>query len=118
VAALITLQQAIRHVKAPFEADALPESGVEELELLMEQATALCLAYTERAVDDQSPPWTSATSPATDAEFAMLQAGILRMLMHLWRWRGDDEKAPAWSPYDLPADVTMILRILKDPTLA
>jgi hypothetical protein len=116
--ALVTLIQAIRHVKAPFTESAGPEEGVEELQDLMEQATAICLNYIEREAEDQSPAWTDATDPALDSEFAIVQAAILRMLMHLWRWRGDDDKPPSWSPHDLPADVTMLLRLLKDPTLA
>jgi hypothetical protein len=112
--ALVTFVQAARHVRAPFgEYD----EGADELRSMIEQASAICLNYIEREADEESPAWTSATDPATDSEFAILQAAILRMVAHLWRWRGDDEKTPSVSAHDLPNDVALMLRLLKDPTL-
>lgn len=117
MAALITLRMAITHCRAPFDESGDPDA-IDEMNRLRNSATAICLSFIERDADDQSPAWTDATNPETDHEFSILQAAILRMLLHLWRWRGDDEKAPKWSKYNLPDDVEMLLNLIKDPTIA
>jgi len=114
--ALITLAMAIQQCRAPFTEQS-PGPEVAELRRMMESATAICLSFIERTAEDESPAWTDATNPATDQEFSILQAAILKMTAHLWRWRGDDEKTPAWSRYNLPDDVEMLLNLLRDPTL-
>lgn len=114
--ALISFALARAQTKAPFDEQSDPD-GAAELNRMRVQATAICMNYIEREPEDQSPAWTAATDPTTDTEFSIVQAAILRMLMHLWRWRGDDEKTPKWSPHDLPPDVTMLLRLVKAPTV-
>jgi hypothetical protein len=109
--ALVPIEMAVRHLKGD-------DYDQVDVEMKLEQASAMCLNYIEREADEQSPAWTAQTNPFTDPEFAILQAAILRMFMHLWRWRGDDEKTPLRSAYDLPDDVASLLRLLKDPSLA
>lgn len=109
---LISVDLAARHLKTDDF-----DSG--DVETKIEQATAICLNYIERRTDDSSPAWSADTNPSTDPDFAILQAAILRMFLHLWRWRGDDDKPPtADKPFDLPEDVASLLRLLKDQTLA
>lgn len=112
MASLISLSVAKRHLK-----------GVDfddfDLELKCAHATAMALDYIERTAEDQSPAWTMSTNPSTDPEFAILQAGILIVLMDLCRFRGDDdEKAGHVSEFEFPPRAARILRRLKEPTLA
>jgi len=117
--ALITFQQAADHLKRTFPDGVMPMPGVADLQLKMEIATALVLDYIQRAADDVSPPWTDATDPALDPDFALVQAGILIVLTDLDRFRGDDqEESGDVNEHDIPPRAARILKRLKDPSFA
>jgi hypothetical protein len=80
------------------------------------QAEGLVLQHVTLPED---PPWTEATDPATDWDFAIVQAAILQTLASLWRDRGDaagtgDERRDG----PMHARVTQLLSQLKFPSFA
>lgn len=88
-----------------------------------EEATAICLDWLKNYIGDADERqarydvidgWTTGDVPP------QVRAAILRMLGHLFQFRGDDDKAirPVIENGDLPADVTMFLKRLRDPALA
>jgi hypothetical protein len=94
-----------------------------KLEMKLEEATVLCLDWVRQRVGstEARDEWYAIVDAWTD-ETAPLQirAAILRMVGHLVRFRGDDDKATAltFENGDLPADVTMFLKRLRDPAFA
>ncbi len=104
--ALIDIDMAARHLKS---SASIPEF-VAEIEPKMEQATAIVIRYIKRP----DHGWTDATDPTSDAEFAIVQAAILKVLGNLYAFRGDDN--PSMNP--LSADVIALLSMVRDPSLA
>lgn len=103
--AFVTLEQARRHTRT----DGVPDDA--DLQLKIAQAEALVWTHLKRT---GAPPWTTASDPAADAEFAMVLAATLKVLSNLYRFRGDDPTAPApFSP-----DVIDLLTMLRDPTVS
>lgn len=110
--ALITYDQACLHLRIPADN---PED--QDLLMKMEQATALIITYIKRP----SHGWTVSTDPSTDAEFAIVQAAILKVLTDLYRDRGDEEvdaRFEEWTSVNLRPDVRRMLMMLRDPALA
>jgi hypothetical protein len=111
---IITLDQAklSRRDTSAHEDDAL--------QLYLDQAHALVLDYVKQRRDDDEAwaltvdGWTDVTAPL------QVQAAIIRMFIHLQRFRGDDapQDTPKLEQGYLPADVTMLLYRLRDPALA
>jgi len=77
----------------------------------------MVLIFLDRRVND----WTTATDPAVDLDFAVVQAAILETLGDLWRFRGDDAdlkpEDPAAGAYLRP-NVRRKLHPLRRPALA
>jgi hypothetical protein len=110
---LISYDQAIDHLR-------LPRNGNEEeqdLLLKMTQATAIVITYIKRP----NHGWTIETNPDADAEFAIVQAAILKVLTDLYRDRGDEEvdaRFEEWTSVNMRPDVRRMLQMLRDPALA
>ena len=103
--AFLTLDIARRHTRS----QGVPDD--EDLMLKALQAEAIVLQHLKRA---GVPPWDETSDPATDADFAVVQAATLRVLQNLYRFRGDD--APSPSP--MSPDVIDMLSMMRDPTLS
>lgn len=85
-----------------------------DVTLKADVASAIVLAYIGRSAAD-SPVWDDSIDPADDADFAIVQAAVLKVLANLWRWRGDDQP-PEDSP--LTADVRGMLKLVADHVLS
>lgn len=82
-----------------------------DLELKIAQAEAFVWQHLKR---DGDPPWSAASDPATDREYAIVLAATLVVLQNLYRFRGDDAPSPLlFSP-----NVLDMLSMLRDPTVA
>ena len=105
--ALVTYDDAVRHLKQDGVLDGSPADA--DLTLKIEQASALVLIHLKRPAE-----WTVDSIAADDPEFAIVQAAVFRVLGNLYRFRGDDDGAPA------PIDdaVVSMLSMLRDPSLA
>lgn len=103
MAALITLDQASTHLRLA------GSEYADDLELKMEQATALVIQYLKR------PDHTWTVDTTDDPEFAIVQAAILEVLTNLFFDRGDRDK-----PSDGPVTdrVKRCLSLMRDPSLA
>lgn len=110
--ALVSLEQAQRHLRLSVTAAASPLSDEEaDVSLKIEQATALVLNHLKR----EPTGWDVTTDPATDHEFAAVQAAILEVLGSLYGHRGDDNTV---TDGPLSTRVIMMLSLLRDPALA
>jgi len=113
--ALVTYEQAKAHLRLT------DDEARDDVELKMEQASAIVLERLERDPSD-SPAWDSSPlpDPEGDSEFSRAQAMVLIELSALWRFRGDDEEK-ANAPEDLGRLSPRAERIayrMKGPTLA
>jgi gp6-like head-tail connector protein len=98
MAALVTLTQAKSHLRDPDAAKA-------DLELKIEQASAIILDYLKGEAD---PAWDEDTVPMP------VQAATLLMLGHLYEHRGDD-----MTPDDVVWNaIGRLLCRFRDPALA
>lgn len=107
---LVTYDTAANHLRL-YDLKTDPETEATVTRMLA-QAEALVLKH----VTMPEPPWTSATDPAADPDFAIVQACVLTVLANLWRFRGDDEQTaahPALSPR-----VAELLQQLTDTAFA
>lgn len=105
--ALVTYELAIAHLRQQGVLDGSPNDV--DVTAKIEQATAYVVVYLQRPGE-----WDVNSLAEDDPEFAIVQALVLRMLGWLYRYRGDDEKAP---------DVDSILNttsagMLKDRVIA
>lgn len=105
--ALVTYAAAVNHLRQQGVLDLSPEDS--DLASKIEQASALVLVHLKRPAE-----WTAETNPADDPEFAIVQAAVLVVLGNLYRFRGDDENAPA----PVSERVVAMLSMLRDPSLA
>jgi hypothetical protein len=108
---LVTYAQAKEELRLPDDREQV------SVERKTQQATAFVLSYIYRREND----WTTATDPAADSDFAIVQGAILFLLGTYWRKRGDDTdlklEDPAWGAY-LEAPLRRTLHLLRRPTLA
>jgi Phage gp6-like head-tail connector protein len=96
--ALVTLEDAKRHLQVTdpaFDAD---------ITVKLEEAEIAILNYLK---DQADPDWTETTVPRP------VQAGIKKLLTHLWRERGDDEE----TTEKLWTDLDLLLVRYRDPAL-
>lgn len=105
--ALISYDDAVAHLKQQGVLDVSPADT--DLTAKIEQASAIVLIHLKRPGE-----WDVDSLPADDPEFAIVQAAVLKVLGNLYRFRGDDESAPA----PLSDDVIRMLSMLRDPSLA
>lgn len=108
--ALITYEQACRHLKIDSTVSSPPSDQQLDIELKMDQATAFVLNHIKRL----DALWSTDSSPSEDPEFAIVQAAVLKVLKNLDRFRGDD--APDSGP--LTDEIVNMLSMLRDPSLA
>lgn len=101
---LVPAEMALAHAKK--RAD---DEDVDAFYDCLEQANAFVLHFLKRDPGE----WTAESHVATDREFGIVQAAILRATLHLWRFRGDDEKTP-----DLTTVIFPLVSMLRDPSLA
>jgi hypothetical protein len=88
--ALITYAQAVNHLKQNGVLDVgSPPEEDPDLVLKIEQASARVIAHLDRYGE-----WDINTDPAEDPEFSIVQSLVLKVLSHLYRFRGDDEDEP------------------------
>jgi hypothetical protein len=96
------------------------------IQMKLDEATALCVDYIKSFIGEEEDreerydaidAWTLADDPQ---EFLQLRAGVLKMTAHLFRFRGDDDRnvVPTYAHGNLPDDVTMYLKRLRDPVLS
>lgn len=108
---LVTYETAASHLRL---GDLASDSDVQsEVRRYLIQAEQLVITHVKRP----DHTWTDATDPATDREFAIVQAGILTVLGNLWRFRGDDETSAAGNG-PLTPRVAELLSQLRDPSFA
>lgn len=105
--ALITYQQAVDHLKQNGVLDVSPSDA--DLERKIEQASAIVQTAMKRFGE-----WDSDTDAATDPEFAWAQAMTLKVLGHLYRFRGDDTDEPSLEEMLKKSGITLY----RDPSLA
>ena len=103
--ALVTLEQAKRHLNDPDPTSETEEDS--DLELKLAAAEALVLAYLDT---DADATWDEDTAPAD------VQIAVLLQLGRLWRYRGDDEDEPA-DAGDVALPVKAVLRMRKTPVI-
>lgn len=104
--ALVSYGLAVQHLRQQGVLDVSPEDA--DLAAKVEQASAIVLVYLKRAGE-----WDINTDPTEDAEFAIVQAAVLKVLGNLYRFRGEDEESPA----PISPDIERMLSILRDPAL-
>lgn len=106
--ALITYEVACRHLKQEGVLFDAGSPAIEDADVLlkMEQASAIVLHHLKRPAE-----WDVASRPDDDPEFAIVQALVLKVLMWLYRYRGDDDEAPGLETILNPMTVGM----LRDP---
>lgn len=118
---LITLQQAIDHLRLPLELGSpstdVQSSMMRDLTTKVAQAEALVLDYLK--VSLTSPPdWDAdaGTVPKVVALATLCQLG------EIWRFRGDDaaavDQSPSYESGQLSPQVTNYLRRWRDPAIA
>lgn len=94
----------------------------DNLELKMAEAEALVLDYLKNhlGTDDERTARYAVIDAWTDEDVPpQVRAAIFRMVGNLWADRGDDLEATAkLQDGDLPKNVTMFLRRLRDPAIA
>ncbi len=105
---LIDTYTAARHLQANIGD---PEF-VEDVSLKIEHATAIVLKH----VRVPDPAWTSDTDPATDTDFAIVQAVVLKVLMNLYAFRGDETQVR--DPFTEDLKRLLMSCGLMDPTAA
>ncbi len=92
------------------------------LQMKLNEATALVLDYVrQRCTADARTEWYATVDAWTDETVPeMVRTAIFRMVGHLWAFRGDNDKSTAreFPNGDLPADVTMFLKRLRDIAIA
>jgi hypothetical protein len=112
---LVTLDQAKQHLKLPLDLD----TEDEDLALKLFVAHENVMDYLSQRVSDQDTwqetvdAWTADTAPQR------VLAAILAEFAFLYRFRGDDDKAPPMPDGDVvcPAAKRLLLRY-RDPALA
>lgn len=86
--ALVTYDMAVRHLKQQGVLDGSPTDT--DLEAKIEQASAIVISHLKRPAE-----WDVESTPSDDPEFAWVQMMTLKVLGHLYRFRGDDENEPS-----------------------
>lgn len=107
MAALVSYEQAVHHLKQQGVLDVSPDDA--DLTLKIKQASAIVVGFLKRPGE-----WDGSEDPDDDLEFAVVQAAVLKVLGNLYRFRGDDESMP--SP--ISPDVELMLAPYRVPTLA
>lgn len=123
MALIVTLAQLQAHLRLPVGQSSPLTDQEADLELKLEIAQDLVLAYVARPDDED---WTArlamwvegeVTSPATEVP-ARVKAAILMQAAELWGFRGDDLDAPKReAPGDLSPTIKALLYSLRDPML-
>jgi hypothetical protein len=116
-APLITLQQAIDHLRLPITPDqSSPEDNAMARDLTLKMAIAqqIILDYLKDRADES---WEDeSTTPP------IIQGAILQQLAEEWKYRGDNpgsvENAPKYADGQLSEKITNMLRRYRDPALA
>lgn len=102
--AVISYDVAIRHLRQIGVLDGSPED--DDVNMKIEQASAIVVLYLKRPAE-----WDIDSLATDDPEFAIVQAAVLKVLGNLYRFRGDDDVAPA----PISPDVALMLNMLRDP---
>jgi len=112
---LVTYDTAADHLRlGDLKTDPEVESSVTRY---LAQAEGLVRTHIKLHLWETPPTWDDTTDPATDRDFAIVQAGILTVLGNLWRFRGDDETSAAGNG-PLTPRVAELLSQLRDPSFA
>lgn len=105
--ALVTYDMAVKHLKQEGVLDGSPEDA--DLTAKIEQASAIVINHLKRPGE-----WSIDSDPATDSEFAWVQAAVLEVLSQLYYRRGDDANKPSLDD----VLVKMGSSMYRDPALA
>lgn len=111
--ALVPLATALAHLRL-VPSTGSPNPYEDDVQLKLDQATAIVLIHIKRQNYDE---WSENTDPATDPEFALVQAAILKVLGNLYRFRGDDSQIPGAVEGPMTPDIVRMLEPLRMPTL-
>jgi hypothetical protein len=124
--ALVTLDQARRHLRIP--ATGAPPTSADDAEIadLQASAEALVLSYVQQRIGPDGEAWAAevvtwdVTAVPPVAPPPQVAAAVLGLLGYLWRFRGDDleNERPALELGELPHYVTALLYQLRDPAVA
>jgi len=113
---LVSYDTAVRHLKLPPEI-AADAATTADLTMKLRQAEARVLAHVKIHLWDPVPVWDETTDPATDANFAIVQAAVLVVFGYLTADRGDTDPAEARVGPLNPA-VVDLLSVVRDPSFA
>lgn len=114
--ALVSYETAIAHLKLPPEI-AADAATTADLTMKLRQAEARVLAHVKIHLWDPVPEWDETTDPATDQDFAIVQAAVLAVFGYLAADRGDgDPAADRVGP--LNRAVVDLLSVVRDPSFA
>lgn len=105
--ALVTYDDVVRHLKQDGVLDVSPADA--DVQLKIEQASAIVQLHLKRPAE-----WDINSIAADDPEFAWVQAIILKVVMHLYRFRGDGENEPSLEDLFRKCGSSM----LRDPAMA
>ena len=97
----------MRHLRQQGVFDGSPEDP--DLAAKIEQASQIVISHLKRPAE-----WDENSDPETDPDFAWVQAMTLKVLGHLYRFRGDDEDEPSLEDLFRKSSSSMY----RDPTLA
>ena len=121
---LVSLEQVKAHLGLPVESgsSAAQQAADDELQLYLETAQELVIAYVkQRRDEDEAEAWAETVEAWTE-ETAPKQvlAAIRVMTAHLYRMRGDDAAGdqPKQDDGRVPFLVRMYLDGYRDPTVA
>lgn len=105
--ALVTFDQAVKHLKQEGVLDVSPEDA--DLTLKIEQASAMVVSHLKRPAE-----WDVDSLPEDDPDFAWVQAATLKTISWLYRFRGDDPEAPSFEDLMRKSGSSLY----RDPSLA
>jgi len=118
--ALVTMQQAVDHLRVPIILGASPIDPMErDLTLKLAQAEDIILDYLK--IPATSPEHWTIEPDQPNTVPPRVQSAILLMLSELWRFHGDDVEGQGPAKIEdgqLTPTITSILRRLRDPALA
>jgi hypothetical protein len=113
--AIVSLETAMAHLHLNLDGDGSPNPYESDVQLKLHQATAIVLMHIKR---HEYADWSEDTDPATDPEYALASAAILKVLGNLWKFRGDDAQTPGAVEGPLTPDIVLLLSGMRDPTIA
>lgn len=118
MAALLTLEEALAHLKSPLTVATMPPETAADLQLKLDAAHAVVLSLAAQRVDGTAAAraaevaaWDASTAPPE------VKLAILMIMAEHERYRGDEER-PSKDPHGVDPRVKALLQRQRDPGLA